>query len=401
MLYKTGVANKRAVAILFFIDGLAYGTWVAHLPLLKARLFLTDSALGIALLFAAIGSLIALPLAGLWIAKNGSRGIATVSSLAAIPMLILPYAAPNYFTLLAATFTIGVAYSAMDVSLNAQAAVIENATSRPIMSTFYGIFSIGGLVGAIITAIALANGSTALRDTFAVATIGEVVLLGAAIFLISEAPVIKINDEGKRNVNRDTLPTLALLGVVALFGFIGEGALADWGAIYIRTSLAAGFATAAIGFGAFSFAMAIGRFIGDISVSKFGERKVLMAGAFLAAGSLLFAISVQTVWASLIGFALVGLGIANAIPIVLSIASRIRGLAAGVGIAGVSTIGYAGFLVGPTLVGFVSDAVGLRFALSLVALAIAAIALIASRIEYGDVERIGLDHVTGALEPLI
>lgn len=339
------------------------------------------------MLFAALASLVTLPLAGRWIARRGSHGIAVVASLAAIPTLVLPYAAPTYLTLLAATFAIGIAYSAMDVSMNAQAVLVERAAGRPIMSSFHAIFSCGGLAGALVTALALAAGSTALRDTVVVASLAEIVLACAVAYLVADAPSRESSAERvarvRRPRRRDLARALALLGVLAFFGLVGEGAMADWSAIYIRTSLAASVATAAAGFGAFSFAMAVGRFAGDAIVARFGGKIALEAGAILAASALVFPLLVHTVWASFVGFALVGLGLANVIPVTFSIAGRMRGLRAGVGIAGVSTLGYAGFLVGPPVIGFVSDAVGLRLGLGLVAVGIAAIGLLARRIDDG------------------
>lgn len=386
------VSPRVAVALLFFINGFTYGTWVAHLPLLKARLALSDGALGIALLAAAVASLITLPLAGRWIAQRGSHGISIVASLAAMPTLVLPYIAPTYVTLLLATFALGVAYSAMDVAMNAQAVLVERRSARPIMSSFHGLFSAGGLAGALVTAIALARGGSALGDTLAVAAFAELTLAGAIASLVRDAMAARDAERVAANAppsreckprRRELARAVARLGVLAFFGLVGEGAMADWSAIYVRTSLSASVATAAMGFGVFSCAMAVGRFMGDALVARFGGKIALATGAGLAASALAIPLVVHTLWATFAGFALVGLGLANVIPVTFSIAGRMRGLGAGVGIAGVSTLGYAGFLVGPPLIGFVSDALGLRVALGLVVLGIAAIAPLARGIDEG------------------
>jgi len=380
-------APRVAVSALFFVNGFTYGTWVAHLPLLKSGLSLSDGALGIALLFAALASLVTLPLAGAWIARYGSRGIGAVASLAAIATLVLPYLAPSYALLLGATFVLGVAYSAMDVSMNAQAILIERATARPIMSSFHGIFSAGGLAGAVVTAAALATGGSAVRDTVVVAAVSEVALFVAIAFLVDDAQAAtterKTRSAARERASRRRAPAsdVALLGILAFFGLVGEGAMADWSAIYLRTSLHAGVATAAAGFGAFSCSMALGRFAGDRIVKRIGRKTTLAAGALLASCALAIALVVPTVWASCVGFACVGLGLANVIPVTFGIAGRIHGLGAGVGIAGVSTIGYAGFLIGPPLIGFISDAASLRLALGFVVIGIALIAVLARRVD--------------------
>ena len=387
------ISTRSAVSALFFLNGLTYGTWVAQLPLLKVRLALGNGALGIALLFAAIASLATLPLAGAWIAQRGSHGIAIVASLAAMPTLVFPYLAPNYATLLAATFALGIAYSAMDVAMNAQAVLVEAEVCRPIMSSFHGVFSIGGLGGAIVTAGALAAGRAALEIASTVALVAECALVVAVFFIAKDridrrgsfANGVGVGSSEKRPRRRTLVAKVALLGALAFFGLVGEGAMADWSAIYLRTSLFTNVATAAVGFGAFSVAMALGRFAGDAIVARIGRIATLVAGAMLATGGLVFLLVVHAVWASFVGFAFVGLGLANVIPVTFSIAGRMRGLDAGVGIAGVSTVGYAGFLIGPPVIGFVSDAVGLRLALGIVALGIAAIAFLAPRIDDGTI----------------
>lgn len=382
------VSPRVAVATLFFINGFTYGTWVAQLPLLETRLKLGNGALGIALLVAAIASLLTLPLVGAWIARHGSRGIVVVASLAAIPTLVFPYLSPNYATLLAATFALGIAYSAMDVAMNARAVLVEAEVARPIMSSFHGVFSVGGLGGAVVTSLALGAGRTALEIATTVAVVAECILGSAVFFIIRDRSVPRNSVTGtvpgpaERRPRRRTLAAkVALLGTLAFFGLVGEGAMADWSAIYLRTSLATSVATAAIGFGAFSIAMALGRFAGDAVVARIGRIRTLVGGAALATCALALPLVVHTVWASFVGFALVGLGLANVIPVTFGIAGRMRGLGAGVGIAGVSTVGYAGFLVGPPVIGFVSDVVGLRLALGIVALGIAAIAVLAPRID--------------------
>lgn len=375
--------SRAAVSTLFFINGLTFGTWVAHLPLLKARLHLSDGALGIALLGAAIASIVTLPLAGTWIARRGSRSIAIAASLAAVATLVLPYVAPSYGLLLVSTFVLGTAYSAMDVAMNAQAVLVERTARRPIMSSFHGIFSAGGLVGAIASALALATGGSAITDTVAISIGAEFALVIAVRGLVDapREPHDAAPGEGARPRKRTLAAGVAVLGAIAFFGLVGEGAIADWSAIYLRTSLGAGVAAAAAAFAAFSFAMAVGRFAGDAVVARFGRTRTLVVGALVAASALAAALGLHRTWFTYVGFACAGLGLANVIPVAFGLAGRIRGLGDGIGIAGVSTLGYAGFLVGPPVIGFVSDACGLRIALGLVACGIVAIVPLASRID--------------------
>ena len=163
--------------------------------------------------------------------------------------------------------------------------------------------------------------------------------------------------------------------MLAFLGLVGEGAMADWSGIYART-LGVAAAASAIGFGAFSVAMSLGRAVGDPLVARFGPRATIAGGASLAAIALGGALVAHGVWAAYLGFACVGLGLANVVPVLFSAAGRAPGIAPSLGIASVSTLGYVGFVVGPPVIGFTSDAYGLRAALWLVVAAIGAIAVL-------------------------
>ena len=154
--------------------------------------------------------------------------------------------------------------------------------------------------------------------------------------------------------------------------------MADWSGIYLRT-IGIGIAASAGGFGAFAVAMAAGRAFGDTIVARFGARATVIGGAYVAAASLATALAIDTPLAAFVGFAGVGLGLANVIPVLFSAAGRLQGVPSGVGIASVSTIAYAGFLLGPPAIGFTSDGVGLRLALGLVVACIVAIGLLGVR----------------------
>jgi len=360
------------VTALFFANGFGYGSWIAHLPAFKARLGLSDGQLGLAIMAIALASLVAMPLAGIWIARRGSRGIAVVTGLAASASLVLPFLAPHYLEFVLAGIVLGAAYSTMDVSMNAQGVVVERAAHAPIMSSFHATFSTGGLVGSIFASIMLARFASPSLDG-AIVCIVCCALVGVTFRSLARDAAHESGERSGRNAYKAT----ALLGAIAFFGLVGEGGVADWSGLYLRT-VGAGIAMAAGGFGAFSFAMAFGRVLGDAIVARFGPRATVVGGALLAASSLALALVVANTEIAYVGFAGVGLGLANIIPVLFSATARVRGVPSGVAIASVSTIGYAGFLLGPPTIGFTSDAFGLRVALALVVAAIAAIALLAT-----------------------
>ena len=361
---------------LFFANGFGYGAWVAHLPLFKARLGLSDGLLGTALLCGGIASLLTMPVVGASIARFGSRGAATFASLGASALLVLPFLATSAPGFVVAVVILSSLYSAMDVSMNAQAVAVEGRGTRPIMSSFHAIFSLGGLVGSLLAASLIARGFELETDGAIVAAACCALVLAALPFLVREVREARAAapDPGRR---QGALRAVALLGALAFLGLIGEGAMADWSGIYLHSSLALTAAASAAGFGAFSIAMAAGRGFGDRAVARLGPSRTLVAGSLLGSVALAGALLLHTVWAAYLGFALAGLGLANVIPIAFSAVGRERSLAPGVGIASVSTLGYAGFLIGPPAIGFTSDALGIRIALVFVVACIATIGLLA------------------------
>ncbi len=357
------------------MNGFGFGAWVAHLPLFKSRLAISDGQLGLALLGAAIASLLCMPLVGSCIARFGSRHVCRITAVAACAALVAPFYAPSYAAFAVAAIVIGAAYSGFDVTINAQAVAVEAAARKPIMSSFHALFSFGGLVGSGLSAVLIARRFPFAAAGTCVAVICFVVVLAALPKLTYDRPA---DDSASRGAPAPSgrKRAVALLGVLAFLGLVGEGAMSDWTGIYLRSSLGVAAAGSAAGFGAFSIAMALGRASGDRLVALLGPRRTVAGGAALAALALGGALALHSVWSAYFGFACVGLGLANVIPVLFSAAGRAPGLAPGVGIALISTIGYGGFVIGPPAIGFTSDAVGIRIALSLVVAALAAIALL-------------------------
>jgi MFS family permease len=317
--------------------------------------------------------LISLILSGWLIARFSSRVVTTVAGIAFCLVLPLPVLAPNLPLLIAALILFGLCNGAMDVAMNAQGVAIENRYSRPIMSSFHGLFSLGGLAGAGIGGIILSLGISptvhVLAMTLLLLSLGLVALRGllpASVDQVSHEPVL-------------ALPSGPILGlsILAFFTLVGEGAMADWSAVYLRNVLQAGPGLAAAGFAAFSLTMAIGRLTGDNLVDYFGPVTLVRLSASLAAIGLGIALILSNPVAAIVGFGCVGLGLSNVVPVLFSAAGRMPGISAGSGIAAVATSGYSGFLVGPPLIGFVAEAFTLGVALGLVVVFIGLVAVFA------------------------
>ena len=368
--------SRAAVAAFFFINGAVLASWVPHIPAIKTRHLLSDGALGVVLLSMAAGSVLALPVAGWLVGRLGSRVMTAAAGIALCVTLPLPVVSPSAASLSLSLGLLGACNGLLDVSMNSQAAEVEHRVGRPIMSSFHALFSLGGVAGALMAGRAMASG------------IGDVAHVGVAAAVALSAVVLALpglvsppaNDGPAGPVVARPSGTLLALGLLALLGLMAEGAMADWSAVYLHDTLGSSPAVAAIGFAAFSLAMATGRLSGDVLVGRLGARRVLRGSSATAALGLGLALLVGRPAIGIVGCALVGLGIANIIPILFSAAARVPGVTPGRALAAVATTSYLGFLAGPPLIGIVAEAVGLATGLGLVSAACAIIALKATAV---------------------
>lgn len=354
---------RLAVLAAFFVNGALLATWVSRIPAIQNKLDLSEGTLGLVLLGMGVGVLVALSLAGGVIGRFSSRTVTIAAALGMCITLLLLALMPNPATLWIALFLFGAATSTMDVAMNDQAVLVEQRADTPLMSSFHASFSIGALVGALLGAgIAWLSIGPFLH--FLLASV-----LFAFITLLFSGHLLRVNAEPTKGESLFRLPPKIVwpLGAIAFCAAIGEGAMADWGAVFLNQSLNTTAAFAALGFAAFSLTMTIGRLMGDRLATKFGSVSIVRFGGLLATVGLLAAIFTTQPLVVLAGFAAVGAGLANVIPLAFSAAGKLSRLPAGVGIAGVAAIGYAGFLAGPPLIGLVAEASSLRIALLIVA----------------------------------
>jgi predicted MFS family arabinose efflux permease len=360
---------------MFLICGTATSCWAPIIPFVKDRLGLDPGTLGLILLAFGGGSMVAMPLAGVAIHVWGSRRVVSLASLATcatLPALTLPLPA-GLVTLTLLVF--GASLGAMDVAMNAQALAVQHAAARPIMSGFHGLFSVGGLAGAAII-------SVLLRAGFGLTAAATGIAAALAALAVSQQRHL-IADHGTAGSGSFTIVPRAavlVLGALCFMCFLGEGAVLDWSAVFLREHRNVDVSIAGIGYAAFSIAMAVMRLTGDRITHGAGPAQVLRIGGALAAFGFLAAAVVPSAAGTLGGFVIVGIGAANIVPILFTAAGRVPGIPPGVSLATVTTIGYAGLLVGPALLGFVAEATSLPFAFALVAAMFGAIALFAGRV---------------------
>jgi fucose permease len=365
---------RIAVSIAFFLLGFGAGLWAVHIPVVQQRLGIDPAVLGLVLLALAIGAMVAMPTAGLAVAKFGSRWTTALATLAFTLAMPLPMVAGTVMPLFAAAALFGFCLGGLDVAMNVQASQVEHARRQPTMSSFHGFYSVGGLVGAMLGAAVIWLGFGRGEGAVALAA----VLLGFAVWAAMRLLPAEPSGEGGP---RFVLPNRAVIGIglLAFLCFAIEGAVADWSALFLATVKGASEVAAASGYALFSLAMTVCRLTGDRVVARLGARTILSGGGALMALGLALALASPWPLIGAVGFALVGLGAANVVPVVFSTAGRTPGVIPSVGVAAVATLGYTGFLICPPLLGFVGKALGLSAALFLVLLMSVVVAIAGMR----------------------
>jgi hypothetical protein len=357
---------RRAVLVMFFANGAMLANWLARIPQIQANLSMSEGQLGLALMGMAVGVLTALTLAGGLIARFGSRTTTTAAGV--LLCLVLPSSGADAQSrcLVGQPVPVWRGYEPDGRRYERAGCRCRAGLGRSVMSSFHAAFSIGGFTGAAIgAAMAFFGIGPGLHFLIAAAGFMLLILLAARALL----PVPPETEPGLAEPVFQLPPrVLWPLGVVAFCSSIGEGAMADWSAVYLKSTVGTTDSLAAFGFAAFSITMTGGRLLGDNLAMRFGGANLVRAGGVCAASGLLLAILLPQVAPVLLGFAAVGAGLSIVVPLAFSAAGNVPKLRSGVGIAGVATIGYAGFLAGPPVIGLVAEATSLRVAMLLVLL---------------------------------
>lgn len=369
---------RLAVLGVFFVNGVVIGTWVVRIPAIKDELGLGEGLLGVALLGAAVGALVAMPLVGALVSRFGSRRVVGTTALLLSLSLILPALAPSLLFLVPALVMLGAANGGLDVAMNAQAVAVERGYGRPIMSSFHAAWSFGGLAGAALGGLLASRGVGPLPHFSAVSILAAIAFAGAYGALLPWQA-----DASEEGTPAFAHPTRALfgLGVMAFCVLLGEGAMGDWSAVYLDDTLRTGPGFAAAGYAAFSLSMAFGRLFGDKLTERLGPVTLVRACGALATVGLGIALAAAQPLVALAGFACAGAGFSIVFPTALSAAGRTRNMATGPALAAVSTAAYTGFLIGPPFIGFLAELTNLGNALYLVVALSAAIIVFAGAVK--------------------
>lgn len=364
-----------AVGSTFFTLSLLFGSWIARIPEIQARLGLTEGQLGLALLGASAGACCIAPFSGRLL-RHWSAGRASLYStvLFCASMVSLPLTWDRW-SLMGALFLVGLTNGLMNIAINAAASAIEEQFGITILSGCHGLFSFGGMIGAATGGLIASMG---VPFSLHMACLS---LLLIVLNMFHRPWLLAVSGQpAPASDRRFSWPSRSILGLI-LIGFcimIGEGAIADWGAVYLRRYLGSGPLLAGLGYAGFSLTMALGRFRGDTLRVRWGSRRLVAGGSLLGAFGLLWALLVPYPALAVLGFALVGAGFSIIVPILYSAAARVPEVKPETGIAAVAASGIIGFLIGPPFIGWLADHLGLPAGLGFVVL-LAGVAAITAR----------------------
>lgn len=382
MALSEATRGRWAVAAMFLANGFVMGAWAPQIPLLLPRHGIGEAVLGLLILGLGLGAVGAMLFAGRLIAAYGSRTVLRVFALSIAPVLPVVVYAPNLPLLALAMAALGALIGCMDVAMNANAVEVERRLGRAIMSASHGFWSLGGFIGGAAGGVLIARAGSEAQALLT-AGISAAIVLAAMPFLLTEPPAPRRADAPRtRLLPRDA--GLWLLGGMAMFAMVPEGAVLDWGALYMGQELGADTARSGLAFAFFAGAMAVMRFAGDAVRNRFGAVRTLRMSGLVGATGLLGAALAPTDTLAIAAFALAGLGVANMVPVIFSAAGNHPGMAAGTAMATVTMVGYAGILVAPSSIGVVAEAVGFRATYAALAVLLLVVATLAPRAVAAD-----------------
>jgi predicted MFS family arabinose efflux permease len=360
--------EQRSTRIVFFIAGLSMATWAPLVPYAKARIGMDEGVLGLLLLCLGIGSIVTMPLAGALVGRLGCRLVivaAVVLLCLTLPLLAWASSLP---LLVVALLAFGVGIGAVDVSMNIQAIIVERASGRPMMSGFHGLFSLGGMVGAA--------GVTALLGAGAPPLIATLVIIAGIVAALAMAAPHLLPYGSKSEGPAFALPRgiVLFIGTLCFVVFMTEGAILDWSAVFLTSVRGMANSYAGLGYAAFALTMTTGRLSGDRIVQRFGGTNIIIFGGLCAAVGFTLAVLIPFWQAALVGYALVGVGCSNIVPVLFTSVGRQTVMPENVAVPAITTLGYAGILCGPAAIGFVAHAASLSVAFLIVALLLLGVA---------------------------
>ncbi|MER6829505.1 MFS transporter [Streptosporangium sp. NPDC000563] len=358
-------AARTGAVLTFVLAGLLCGSMTVRIPALSDKLGLSEASVGVTLLVWGLGALITMQSMRGVMARFGSRSILRVAApLTAITLALLAVA-PSFPLVLVASGLFGMAFGAVDVAMNAQGSAVERAYDRPLMNGMHAGWCVGAISAGLLGTVAIVAGLSITAHLALVALLALPVTVFLSRSYLPDPPAPSGRSAGSRSTTRRRMPPVVyLLGVIAFCAFMVEGTVADWNGLYLRNVLGAPEALAALGYPIFEAGMLAGRLAGDRVRIRFGARGMMVASGLATAATFAVVITAPTAPIALSAMLFVGVAVATVSPMAMSLAGGATG-DPGPAIAQTGAMGYAGLLLGPVIIGFLSDLVTLRVGLGI------------------------------------
>ncbi len=357
MIIKRGDIDRVATRSMFFAAGFITAAWAAIIPFVKTNVQISDGVMGLLLLSLGIGALVGMPAAGFYTSKYGCKRVLLISVLGFSLLFPTLLFANSIVTLSMLLVCFGMCLGITDCTMNIQAVIVEKEANKPLMSGFHGFYSLGGMTGAIVLTSILSAGLAV-----------SLACLLTSLFVLL---LLTINKSGLRSdTSQEQGPYFAIpkgpvffIGVVCFVFFLSEGTVLDWSGIFLSEYRNIPATSAGMGVACFSVTMTIGRLLGDKAVSIIGAKRMIVLGSSVAIIGFLVSLSFNHWQSALVGYALIGIGCSNIVPIMFSATGKQTAMPESLAVTAVSTLGYVGVLAGPALVGFGAELYGLITAL--------------------------------------
>lgn len=376
---KKGSNSRLATRLAFFVAGFVTATWAVLVPYARANTGVNDATLGSLLLCLGIGALLTMPITGALTSRFGCRKVIIAALILIILVLPLLAVITQPILLGLALLLFGIGVGVTDCAMNIQAILVEKASAVPLMSGFHGLYSVGGIAGAGLMTLLLALGINVVVALF-------VIIVCVVVLAVLSCPGLLTYANPKEG------PAFAvphgivlLLGIVCFSVFLTEGTVLDWSAVYLTQVRAMPETLGGLGYTCFAVAMTLARLTGDKVVKHFGRLKVVVVGAVVAALGLAMVTFIPAWHLSLIGYALIGAGCANIVPVMFSVVGQQTVMPQAAAVPAMTTLGYLGVLSGPAVIGYVAHFSSLSVSFSLIMLLMLCVGALAFKLNLNQI----------------
>jgi len=370
--------RRTSISVFFFIHGFCFSTWASRIPNIQQHLHLNEAGLGAVLFALPIGSFVTVPFSGWLAAKYGSKILVWITALIYACLLSCIGWSSTAWQIVVSLFLFGSAGNMCNIAFNTQAIALEKMYGRKIMSSFHGIWSVAGLIGAGIGAMMMGMGVLTEYHFLIITTI--------ALILVFICRPLLLEERGQQQQRRALFSRpegiIVVLGFIAFCSMMCQGAMFDWTGVYFKKVLNAGAGWIGAGYTGFMLSMAAFRFLADWITQQIGLKKVLIwSGLFTGCGLLLMIIFPNLV-IGIIGSVIVGIGVSAVVPLVFSAVAQSKAMPTPVAIAAVSTVGFVGLLIGPPMVGFIAASLGLKTSFLILAIIGFMVSILSLNVKY-------------------